>query len=583
MESTKFVDNDYRHSFMPSMEAMWKDSHYTDIGLKFQDTTIHCHKLILGTASPFFNAMFTSGLKESSSSEIEINDIEAGAAQSLIKYVYTGMLEITVNNVESLVPACELFQFNRLKKPCEDFMLQHVGPSNCIGFCKFAKLYSLEELVDKSRKYMMTHFRDVVLHSDEFTKLSPADLIEYISDDEIVVPNENIVFEAVKRWVKAAEEERTPSFTSIAEYIRFPFCTGDFLCYEVMEEPLMVGPECQKILQEARAYHMIPDQRPYFSTDRARPRLSSRCSLTLYVLGGILENNDCCTNIAFMHYGGKTLSELAQAGLKRPLEDLRFSSACATPKGILVTGGSDGTSVQDDCFFLTAESLKKESMGSMECARFRHQSVLHDHAVFVIGGEDEFCRPLSSVEKFDLHLETWSEVASMHQPLSNPLAVSCRRKIFVVSGVGENQAESLCTQEFDPDWDRWSFKAAMPQACQLGGATCLDDTIYVVGGFSRTCMSFQPLTDTWTVLDPPLKEHGCAPAVVWKGRIVVGGGKVGDDNEVTTLIEEFDPRKKCWSSWSQPMPWGVSSHHMLIGHFGYVQWLEKLNSCVFAD
>lgn len=83
-------------------------------------------------------------------------------------------------------------------------------------------------------------------------------------------------------------------------------------------------------------------------------------------------------------------------------------------------------------------------------------------------------------------------------------------------------------------------------------------------------MSFQPLTDTWVILDPPLKEHGYAPAVVWRGRIVVGGGKEKNDDKVTTLIEEYDPQTKCWSSWNETMPWAISSHHMISGDFPFI-------------
>lgn len=89
---------------------MWDNSLYTDIQIKFPDTTVQCHKLVLGAVSPYFNAMFNSGLKENSSTEVEIQDIDAGVALSLMKYIYTGIIDITTSNVESLVRACVLLQ-----------------------------------------------------------------------------------------------------------------------------------------------------------------------------------------------------------------------------------------------------------------------------------------------------------------------------------------------------------------------------------------------------------------------------------------------------------------------------------------
>ena len=61
-----------------------------------------------------------------------------------------------------LLQASEQFQFKGLKLACEDFMLPQIGPTNCIGFYKFAKLYSLKRLRERARKTMLTRFLDVV-------------------------------------------------------------------------------------------------------------------------------------------------------------------------------------------------------------------------------------------------------------------------------------------------------------------------------------------------------------------------------------------------------------------------------------
>lgn len=382
-------------------------------------------------------------------------------------------------------------------------MIHRLSPGNSIGYSRLAKQYGLEELTKKARVVLMTHFKDIVLESDDFTNLSKSDLIDYISDDTIDVPNENVVFQAVMKWVKADEQERSSSFASIAEYVRFPFCTPAFLCYGVAEEPLMANPSCQKFLQEATAYHMVPDDRPKLANLRAKPRGSFNCMRKLYILGGTLQNDECYAHASFMEYKMSGWSHLMDVQ-ESFLVDLRFSSMCGTSRGILVTGGRKGMSVKRNCFWFDLGSGTWKEIGPMQNARHMHHSVVHDAAAFVFGGQTAFwCEPLSSVEKFDLCSQTWAEVPPMPKPLTHPLAVTCRRKIFVLSGLGKDLVDSVCTQEFDPDWNTWSFRAPMPKPCHQGEAVCIDNTIYVVGGFTCACMRFYPLTNSWEVLKVP--------------------------------------------------------------------------------
>lgn len=70
--------------------------------------------------------------------------------------------------------------------------------------------------------------------------------------------------------------------------------------------------------------------------------------------------------------------------------------------------------------------------------------------------------------------------------------------------------------------------------------------------------------------ESPMKTHGYAPAVMWQGKIVLGGGKSSGKtfwkvsvDSVTSDIEEYDPQTKEWSFWKNPMPVKLWAHHML--------------------
>ena len=60
--------------------------------------------------------------------------------------------------------------------------------------------------------------------------------------------------------------------------------------------------------------------------------------------------------------------------------------------------------------------------------------------------------------------------------------------------------------------------------CSIGAAVTVNDFIFVVGSFNRTCLKYDPALDNWTKLNRPSQGHDNAPAVVRHGFILVAEG-----------------------------------------------------------
>ena len=56
---------------------------------------IPAHRLILCAGSEYFAAMFTSGLRETNQSEVELQFVDGNALSALVQYCYTGILQFT--------------------------------------------------------------------------------------------------------------------------------------------------------------------------------------------------------------------------------------------------------------------------------------------------------------------------------------------------------------------------------------------------------------------------------------------------------------------------------------------------------
>lgn len=485
-------------------------------------------------ASPYFDAMFFARLEENKTSTVRIECTDVCTMSALVKYAYTAEIEICASNVQSLAAACDYFNFERLKIKCDMLMSKLVQSNNCIGFFKFGKMHHLNDTLTKAETCMQTRFMDIVRTSDEFLQLSVGDLIKYVSDSRLIMPAEDAVFEAVLKWMNVDAEERKASFVSIAEHIKFPFCSSAYLSDVVLREPLMADPKCQKFLMEALAFHLKPEHENDGINTRFIALASVRESEQLVVFGGNVSTSNSPRKLTH-----DAISWEGVTGLFSPYE---YSSACVIPKGIFMSGGQRGNSVKSCCSLYNLAEESCDDFPDMACGRTRHGSVYHDRAIFIVGGMDGI-ENLAEVAKFDVKRQIWSEVSPMHQPLVDPLVVSFGSKIFVMSGMDEKNLSSTMTQEYDPVWDQWHFKAHMPEVCSGGAVVCLGDKIYIVGGSTKTCLSYEPSKDVWTKLTSPEECHSYAPAAVWDGKIVVGGG------EYCTLVEEYDPHTDTWSTW----------------------------------
>ena len=556
--SRHFVNDSFCPQFLCSLTTLRRNDHYTDVTLKADDVTLSCHRVVLSAASPYFHAMFTSGLEESSSSVVYIKSTDGATLQSIIDYLYSAEISITTENVQNLVSVCDEFQFQELKAACEDFMIEQIEAANCIGLYKFAKFLELELLKSKARCVMMTQFKSVV-SVEEFEELTDEELIEYISDSALCVPNEDAVFEAVIHWMNSSPLDRLPSFERVAAHVRLPYCSRAYLCHVVKNYELMTlsSPVCRKYLEEALEWHLLSGRRHEISSQRTVARNSFSTNRCLVLVGGLIKDDK--ENRYCWYFNSTSHSWDLLAQLPRP--NWKFYSACVVQGGILLSGGYHGN-VKKECWLFDTMEKKWKSVPSMKGGRCKHRAVVHCDEVYVVGGEDDLDRPLDSVERMCNSTRLWSEVPPMKKALSDPLAASFAHSIYVFGGIAGEDTTCTCTQKYDTVWGEWSFKAEMPEPCRLGAVATVNDRVFIVGGYTRTCMSYDPAVDTWTILTPPREKHGNAPVVVWEGKLLVGGGDV-TINQTTSAVEEYDLEADKWSFWSQTLKTELSCHYLL--------------------
>lgn len=105
-------------------------------------------------------------------------------------------------------------------------------------------------------------------------------VIDLISSDDLNIEHEEIVFDAVVRWLNHDSTERGSQFSEVLQYVRLPLLSPYFL--EDFVAPLCAveqSAEAQSLLREARYYHELPNRRSEWTSPRCRLRKSSGKSL----------------------------------------------------------------------------------------------------------------------------------------------------------------------------------------------------------------------------------------------------------------------------------------------------------------
>ena len=286
LDEYNFVESSHSSQVLHGLRNLREEGSFCDVSICVDEQEFPCHRIVLASFSPYFKAMFATDMAESKQNKIVINGVEAPMIKKLIDYAYTSEVLITKSNVQSLLSAANLLEILPVRDACCCFMDRNMDETNCIGIHCFAEVHACSELQEKAKTFTLRFFPEVC-RQEEILKLNQAKLIEFIKDDYLTVENEEIVFNAVIRWLDNDAEQRGSEFHAVLEHVRLPLLSPYFLFDCVaLHSVIRDSPKCSKLLDEAKTYHLLTDRRAELRSPRTRPRKASgNCSYNICITG----------------------------------------------------------------------------------------------------------------------------------------------------------------------------------------------------------------------------------------------------------------------------------------------------------
>jgi len=126
------------------------------------ETVIPAHSQVLAARSPVFNRMLQSGMKESTTKEIQITDTNVELFKEFLSYLYTGKYN---DRQEDLIPdfllLADKYDVRGLKLECERKLSNHLTVDNVMQKLWLADTYNSPFLKQYSVDFIVSNFMAV--------------------------------------------------------------------------------------------------------------------------------------------------------------------------------------------------------------------------------------------------------------------------------------------------------------------------------------------------------------------------------------------------------------------------------------
>uniref|UniRef100_A0A8C9F7B3 Kelch like family member 14 n=1 Tax=Pavo cristatus TaxID=9049 RepID=A0A8C9F7B3_PAVCR len=522
-DRTSTFDPSHSDNLLHGLNLLWRKQLFCDVTLTAQGQQFHCHKAVLASCSQYFRSLFSSGgghphalglgpgtqdglggapPKEpppppqeepgtpSSSPEDKllaspraINNLVLQGCSSIglrlvLEYLYTANVTLSLDTVEEVLSVSKILHIPQVTKLCVQFLNDQISVQNYKQVCKIAALHGLEETKKLANKYLV---EDVLLLNFEEMRA----LLDSLPPP---VESELALFQMSVLWLEHDRETRMQYAPDLMKRLRFALIPAPELVERVQSVDFMrTDPVCQKLLLDAMNYHLMPFRQ------HCRQSLASRGP-----------EKETLSLLAVMPYNSA------------------HHCVVEVENFLFVLGGEDqwNPNGKHSTNFVSRYDPRFNSwiqLPPMQERRASFYACRLDKNLYVIGGRNE-TGYLSSVECYNLETNEWRYVSSLPQPLAAHAGAVHNGKIYISGQYllqfplykyficvyitkfllciyfagGFSHLDVMLVECYDPKGDQWNILQTPILEGRSGpGCAVLDDSIYLVGGYSwsmvRTC------------------------------------------------------------------------------------------------
>ncbi|KAL5007173.1 hypothetical protein ScPMuIL_015979 [Solemya velum] len=546
--------NEQQKRLLKGLCDLYADKALTDVTLVTEGVEFPCHRNVLAATSSYFRAMFTSAVRESEQTTVQLHGIKPDALGTILAYIYTGKVEVNVGTAQDILMAANLMNMTQVIDACTDYMASKITPENCLELHQFAVYHSYQSLMTKSKDYLLTHYLDLQENDDQLCSLDFESMLEFVSSDELNVEDEETVFESVIDWVRYDFENRKRYMAKLLQEVRLPLISDDYFRETVESCALIVNDPFSRSILTTFKIHKLQMAASNVSSSfldsvqstedfqfNSRMRLGMH-KKQLIVFSGGANKRDNRSLTAF-----DPITKMNYSGIKHhPTFDFKFKidhyELITLGNSIYFLGGifyedyhfDVGGTALEDAFVFDWKSISWVKKPPMPTARCCFSACCFENLIFAIGGKGFYPTgtPLDKIEKYDTEEDSWEILADIPIKICQHSSAVHEDAIFVFGGIDEDEEHLDTVLRYEIPTDSWTLVSTEMRRPK---AECIsipyNNKIYVLGGASKhenniTLDVYDPEINKWKYeQDFPEERKILAATRIGNGIYVCGGLK----------------------------------------------------------
>eukprot|EP00929_Paragymnodinium_shiwhaense_P027826 TRINITY_DN16249_c0_g1_i1.p1 TRINITY_DN16249_c0_g1~~TRINITY_DN16249_c0_g1_i1.p1 ORF type:complete len:650 (-),score=126.43 TRINITY_DN16249_c0_g1_i1:64-2013(-) len=241
-------------------------------GLDGPERRLVGHRNIIAAWSTPLDRMLCGNFQEGSEREVQIRDADPDAFEVMLKMMYCGTAEITVDNVLAILEVSVRFDVAPLVQFSVQFLQNHTSSDHACRMLEVGVQYGLVQIMDKCIELIVTD--DHILQSGDFSRLSQGAVVELAKHNSWNL-HEDEIYDTMMRWAAASascESQKRRLLDPILEHLRYPYMSVEKL--KLLSSSDVVPSQLIFDALFFKLHHSGPDD-PAQLTGRHRPRTGS--------------------------------------------------------------------------------------------------------------------------------------------------------------------------------------------------------------------------------------------------------------------------------------------------------------------
>ena len=551
-------------------------SHPFDVTLVVGDgKEFRAHGHVLSDASPFFEKLFNSDMKEANEGIVRLEMLTESAMADTLEFIYTGSVHIAPEMAKYLIAMAEFLILPRLKTLAEEAAVRTlmIDTSDCISTYHFAEIHQCLELTYKVKQFINANFTTVA-KAEEFLKLPSKEVEKWISSHDIDVSAEEEVFEIIITWINRDKTERKKYFAKLFPHVRLVYVTLDYLSSNIAWNELVKENEgCLDLVKNAMKFL---DSKDFDNVTPVRPRKSLethaivvgvKSHLLCYFPGEdrwsrLGDNSSFSRHLACCQ--GKLYSirtSFAESVMQRydPLcnrwTSLPYEESEAYVKQIFVRN-------DEEMYALVSKPILESQTSSQFPALADDEldvkwNELDPRLTDDMGGNREY---ISFIKQYKPESNLWEKISCFDLGLKERFCIVCKDNfIYFLGGAVRGEYKYLTdVSRYNLSTGKWAYVASMQEGRMQASGAAGNAKIYIAGGNTlkggapESCEVYNEATDEWQfIASLTLKPTVFSRMVNVDGKLYVLGGSYDifspHADEQGTTVQCYDPQKNEWN------------------------------------